>query len=129
LPPWARLGPLDTGFHACIHLPPDVSDRDVVKAMREGGVLAISLSSGCIDPAHGNGLVIGFGAFDALTIDRSVAVIGRALRKHDSLSRAARALPPAPSGATALPAEGKVRPSAGLAAPGLTIHQRAGEKR
>jgi GntR family transcriptional regulator / MocR family aminotransferase len=80
LPPWARLGPIDTGFHACIHLPSDVCDRHVVKAMREGGVLAISLSSGCIEPAHGNGLVIGFGAFDALTIDRSVAVIGRVLK-------------------------------------------------
>ena len=80
LPPWARLGPIDAGFHACIHLPPEVSDRAVVKAMRECGVVAISLSSGCIEPAHGNGLIIGIGAFDVLTIDRSVAVIGRALR-------------------------------------------------
>ncbi len=80
LPDWARLGPIDSGFHACIHLPPDVSDRTVVRTMRESAVLAVSLSSGCIEQAHGNGLVIGFGAFDALTIDRSVAVIGRALR-------------------------------------------------
>ena len=80
LPPWARLGPIDSGFHACIHLPPDLSDRAVVRTVRESGVLAISLSSGCIDQEHGNGLVIGFGAFDALTIDRSLAVIGRALK-------------------------------------------------
>ena len=80
LPEWARLGPVDTGFHATIHLPREIADREVVRAMRESGVVAISLSSGCIDPAHGNGLVIGWGAFDALTIDRSIAVVGEALR-------------------------------------------------
>jgi GntR family transcriptional regulator / MocR family aminotransferase len=121
LPEWARLGPIDTGFLACIHLPPDVADRDVVKAMREAGVLAISLSSGCIDPAHGNGLVIGFGAFDVLTIDRSVAVIGRVL---SSPSLAARALPRGEGKADAWE-----RPGAGLAEPRAAPHQRAGEKR
>lgn len=81
LPDWARLSDTPGGFHACIVLPPEVGDRDVVRTMRSSGVVAIALSSSCIDPAHGNGLVIGFGAFDELTIDRSVAVIGRALRE------------------------------------------------
>ncbi len=102
LPDWARLGPVDAGFHACIHLPPQVNDRDVVRAMREDGVVAVSLSSGCIDPAHGNGLVIGFGAFDALTIDRSIAVVGKALYQH--------------------------RPGAATA-PSAAAHQRSGENR
>lgn len=79
LPEGARLGPVDTGFHATIHLPHEIPDREVVRAMRDSGVVAVSLSSGCIDPAHGNGLVIGWGAFDTLTIDRSLAVIGRAI--------------------------------------------------
>lgn len=81
LPDWARLGPIDGGLHACIHLPVRVSDREVVRRMRSRGVLAIALSSGCIVPAHGHGLIIGFGAFDAFTIDRSVAVIGECLRE------------------------------------------------
>jgi GntR family transcriptional regulator/MocR family aminotransferase len=81
LPPWAAPGPLDGGLHACIHLPARVPDREVVRRMRARGVLAIALSSGCIVPGHGHGLVIGFGPFDAFTIDRSVAVIGECLRE------------------------------------------------
>lgn len=81
LPDWARLGPLDGGLHACIHLPSRVSDRDVVRRMRGRGVLAIALSSGCIEPQQRQGLVIGYGPFDAFTIDRSVAVIAQCLRE------------------------------------------------
>jgi GntR family transcriptional regulator/MocR family aminotransferase len=81
LPEWVRLGPMRDGLHACLHLPSLVSDRDVVHRMRARGVLAIALSSGCIDPRHGNGLVIGYGGFDLFTIDRSVAVIGLCLRE------------------------------------------------
>jgi GntR family transcriptional regulator / MocR family aminotransferase len=83
LGPGCALGPLDGGLHACIHLPATVDDRDVVRRMRAQGVLAIALSSGCIaprPPPHGNGLVIGFGAFDVLTIDRALGVIGQCVR-------------------------------------------------
>jgi GntR family transcriptional regulator/MocR family aminotransferase len=84
LPEGCFAGPLDGGLHGCIHLPAQVSDRDVVRRMRGLGVLAIALSSGCIaprPPPHGNGLVIGFGAFDAFTIDRALAVIGQCVRE------------------------------------------------
>jgi GntR family transcriptional regulator / MocR family aminotransferase len=81
LPEWARLGPLDGGMLGCIHLPARIADREVVRRMRAQGVVAVALSSGCIDPRNGNGLVIGFGAFDPFTIDRSVAVIGQSLRE------------------------------------------------
>jgi GntR family transcriptional regulator/MocR family aminotransferase len=83
LPPGCRLGPIPGGLHACIHLPATLDDRDVVRRMRAQGVLAIALSSGCIapqPPPHGNGIVIGFGGFDAFTIDRAVQVIGQCLR-------------------------------------------------
>jgi GntR family transcriptional regulator / MocR family aminotransferase len=80
LPEWACLADVQGSFHACIHLPAHVRDGDVVRAMRANGVVAISLSSSCIDPTHRNGVVIGFGAFDELTIDRSMAVIGRVMR-------------------------------------------------
>lgn len=80
LPDGAWLGPIDGGLHACIHLPPHLSDREVTRRMRARGVLAISLSSGCIEPSQRQGLVIGFGAFDVFTIDRSVAVIAQCVR-------------------------------------------------
>ena len=81
LPDGARLGPLDGGLLGCIHLPPAWSDREVVRRLRAREVLAIALSSSCIDPRHGNGLVIGFGAFDPFTIDRAVTHIGACLRE------------------------------------------------
>jgi GntR family transcriptional regulator/MocR family aminotransferase len=81
LPPWARLGPLDGGLLGSIHLPPQVPDREVVRRLRASGVLAVALSSGCIDARHGNGLVIGFGAFDALTIERAITALGQCLRQ------------------------------------------------
>lgn len=94
LPEGVRLGPIDGGLHACIHLPPHLNDLQVVRRLRARGVLAIALSSGCIVPAHGNGLIVGFGAFDAFTIDRSVAVIAQCLREVATVpARAAAALP------------------------------------
>jgi GntR family transcriptional regulator/MocR family aminotransferase len=105
LPPGCTLGPLDGGLHGSIHLPAAVSDRDVVRRLRAQGVLAIALSSGCIQPRpapHGNGLAIGYGGFDIVTIERSLAVIGQCIR--DSIA-------------------------AGAEAATLPAHQRAGENR
>ena len=85
LPPWALLGPLDGGTHACLHLPRQVPDREVVRQLRASGVLAVALSSCCVDDLPGNGLVIGYGAFDAAAIERSVAVIGEVLRRSNAL--------------------------------------------
>jgi GntR family transcriptional regulator/MocR family aminotransferase len=83
LPDGCTLGPLDGSLHGSIHLPAGVSDRDVVRRMRAEGVLAVALSSGCIaprPPPHGNGLAIGYGAFDAFTIERAIAIVGRCIR-------------------------------------------------
>lgn len=79
LPAWARLGPLEGGFVASISVPFDLPDRQVVRRMRERGIVAAAMSSSCIDPQHGNGLVIGYGAFDAFTIERSIALIAQCL--------------------------------------------------
>ena len=81
LPPWARVGPLDGGTHACIHLPGELPDREVTRQLRSVGVIAVALSSSCIDPRHGNGLVIGYGAFEAPVIERAIAQIGDVLRR------------------------------------------------
>jgi len=79
LPPWAVLGPLDGGTHACIHLPDAVRDRDVVRALRARAVSAIALSSVCVGPSPCNGLAIGYGAFTPAVIDASIRAIGAVL--------------------------------------------------
>ncbi len=81
VPPWARLGPTAAGTFACLHLPPAVRDMEVVRRIREQGVIAIALSSTCIQPGRWNALVLGYGAFDPRTIEQSVRVIGRALHE------------------------------------------------
>jgi len=83
LPDWARLGPTAAGTHACLHLPPAVSDMDVVRRIREHSVMAIALSSACWNPRPWNGLVLGYGAFAPAAIEQSVRVIGRVLREFD----------------------------------------------
>jgi GntR family transcriptional regulator / MocR family aminotransferase len=96
LPEGCTLGPLGGGLHGCIHLPASISDRDVVRRMRSHGVLAIALSSGCIAPRpapHGNGLAIGYGGFDAFTIDRAIAVIGQCVRDSVAAAQAPAAAP------------------------------------
>ncbi|MFA6262667.1 MAG: PLP-dependent aminotransferase family protein, partial [Bacteroidia bacterium] len=80
LPPWAQLGPLGGATHACIHLPDDVHDLDVVRALRSDGLTAIALSAVCVGPAVRNGLSIGFGAFEPAVIDDAIRRIGAALR-------------------------------------------------
>lgn len=89
VPDWASLGSLDGGTHACLHLPTDVSDMDAASAVRKLGVLVIALSSVSLRPQGRNALVLGHGPFDEDTIERAVAVIGRALRSL----RVGRAMP------------------------------------
>lgn len=81
LPPWARLGPLDSGTHACIHLPRELPDREITRQLRTVGVIALAVSSSCIDPRHANALAIGYGAFEPAAIELAVAKIGEVLRQ------------------------------------------------
>jgi hypothetical protein len=50
-----------------------------MRRMRDAGVLGIALSSMCIDPAHANGVALGFGAFEPARIDASMRAVGAAL--------------------------------------------------
>jgi GntR family transcriptional regulator/MocR family aminotransferase len=81
LPEWAQLGPTQAGTHACLHLPPHVSDMEVVRRIREHGVMAIALSSCCWNPRPWNALVLGYGAFAPPAIEQAVRTIGRVLRE------------------------------------------------
>ena len=51
-----------------------------MRQLRELGVIVVALSSSCIDASHGNGLVIGYGAFEPAVIEHSLALIGSVLR-------------------------------------------------
>lgn len=94
LPPWAALGSLGGATHACIQLPADLSDMDVVRKLRSEGLVAIALSSVCIVAGARNGLSIGFGAFEPAVIDDAVRRIGVVLRalRPDGGQAAARAV-------------------------------------
>jgi GntR family transcriptional regulator/MocR family aminotransferase len=81
LPDWAHVGPTAAGTHACVHLPPEVSDMEVMRRIREHGVMAIALSSTCWNPRPWNGLVLGYGAFTPGAIEQSMRTIGRVLRE------------------------------------------------
>jgi GntR family transcriptional regulator/MocR family aminotransferase len=94
LPAWAHVGPTAAGTHACVHLPPDVSDREVMRRIREHGVMAIALSSTCWNPRPWNGLVLGYGAFTPTAIEQALRSIGRVLREM-------KRTPPPDSGARA----------------------------
>jgi GntR family transcriptional regulator/MocR family aminotransferase len=94
LPRWVRPGPPHGGSYAALHLPPDIDDREVVRAMRTAGVLGIALSSMCVTPGHANGIGIGHAAFAPAVIDESLRVIGAVLRA----ARAAAVRPPAVPG-------------------------------
>jgi len=81
LPDWARLGPTSAGTHVCLHLPQMVSDMEVMRRIREHGVIALALSSCCWNPRPWNGLVLGYGAFAPAVIEQAMRVIGRVLRE------------------------------------------------
>lgn len=88
LPPWAVLGPLGGGAHACIHLPDTVHDLDIVRAVRPDGIIVMALSSVCIVPGLRNGLSVGFGAFEPAVIDDAIRRIGLALFAHAAARKA-----------------------------------------
>jgi GntR family transcriptional regulator/MocR family aminotransferase len=96
LPDWAQLGPTQAGTHACLHLPPHVSDMEVVRRIREHGVMAIALSSCCWNPRPWNALVLGYGAFAPPAIEQAVRTIGRVLREAANASRGAPKGKPVP---------------------------------
>jgi GntR family transcriptional regulator/MocR family aminotransferase len=108
VPEWARLGPTSAGTHACLHLPAEVSDMEVMRRIREHGVMAIALSSTCWNPRPWNGLVLGYGAFTPSAIEQAMRVIGRVLR--DMKRTTSPPAPPAPArAARAYQAKGEKR--------------------
>jgi DNA-binding transcriptional MocR family regulator len=137
LPAWVRPGRWTAASSACLHLPPAVPDREVVRLMREQGVVAAALSSSCTAPAHGNGIIVSYGAFDPFTIERAIAVIGQlpARRVARPFEPSRLAVPPLGGG---LGGVGRTRWSpfpegAGVAEwtplAATCSHQRAGENR
>jgi hypothetical protein len=53
---------------------------EVMRRIREQGVMAIALSSTCWNPRPWNGLVLGYGAFAPGAIEQAMRTIGRVLR-------------------------------------------------
>jgi len=78
LPPFARLGPLDAGLNAALHLARS-SDRAAASRASAHGVVTLPLSRYATD-ARINGLLLGYAALDARRIAAGVAALARALR-------------------------------------------------
>jgi DNA-binding transcriptional MocR family regulator len=68
-----------------------VSDMDVMRRIRERGVIALALSSCCWNPRPWNGLVLGYGAFAPTAIDQAMRVIGQVLREFASVPQRGKA--------------------------------------
>jgi DNA-binding transcriptional MocR family regulator len=54
---------------------------EVMRRIREHGVISIALSSCCWNPRPWNGLVLGYGAFKPSAIEQAMRAIGRVLRE------------------------------------------------
>jgi hypothetical protein len=54
---------------------------EVMRRIREHGVISIALSSCCWNPRAWNGLVLGYGAFKPGATEQAMRVIGRVLRE------------------------------------------------
>lgn len=82
LPPTVRLGPMDSGIHACIHLPPAFNDGEVVVALRARRVGAEALSSRCWQTSGLNGLIVSYGAAEREHIRAAVQHIAEVLAER-----------------------------------------------
>jgi GntR family transcriptional regulator / MocR family aminotransferase len=78
-PRWARLGPMGGAFNAALHLPPEVNDVTLMHALAARGVACGALSQHAWQVEGCNGLVLGYGAYDAPAIEWAAGVIGECL--------------------------------------------------
>ena len=79
LPPLARLGPLDAGMTAALHLPSRAGDRAVAARAAARAIVAVPLSRYATD-AKVNGLLLGYAALDERRIAAGVGALVRVLR-------------------------------------------------
>jgi len=81
LPSEVTVGPVDSGFHACLHLAARWRDSEVVTRLRTRQIGAEALSSRCWQVRDRNGLIVSFAAATPEEIDGAVARIGEVLRQ------------------------------------------------
>lgn len=81
LPSEVTVGPVDSGFHACLHLGPRWRDTEVVAALRTRHIGAEALSSRCWQVHDRNGLIVSFAAATPEEIGDAVTRIGEVLRQ------------------------------------------------
>jgi GntR family transcriptional regulator / MocR family aminotransferase len=97
LPRWARLGPVEGGMHACLHLPHGgadeqrLRDRQVAAALRSRGIVVEALSEMTARDDELNALVLGYGAWSPAQIDAAMRSVGELLRTLRNGSTAATA--------------------------------------
>lgn len=79
LPSFARLGPLDAGMTAALHLPMRIGDRATAARAAAQGLVAVPLARYALE-ARVNGLLLGYAALDERRIAAGVTALARVLR-------------------------------------------------
>lgn len=80
LPAEVTPGPMDSGLHACLHLPAAWPDTAVAQALHRRGVGCEALSRRCWQVQGLNGLIVSYGANTPAQIEPAVATMGEVLR-------------------------------------------------
>jgi GntR family transcriptional regulator/MocR family aminotransferase len=84
LPPAVRMGPTDSGLHACLHLPPAVPDTALLQLLHRRGIGGEALSARCWQASDRNGLIVSYGASEPAAIDAAVRTLGEVLLQNFS---------------------------------------------
>lgn len=79
LSPHARLGGIEAGLHACLHLPAHIPGAEVAAALAQRGVFVSTLHSYTFAGAVPNALLLGYGGLTAAQVERGAREIVRVL--------------------------------------------------
>jgi DNA-binding transcriptional MocR family regulator len=72
LPGEVRLGPTESGFHACLHLAAELPDTLVVQRLAQRRIGGEALSSRCRQAGRHNGVVLSYAAASPPEIDAAM---------------------------------------------------------
>jgi GntR family transcriptional regulator/MocR family aminotransferase len=79
LPAGVRAGPLDSGQHLCLHLPPEVKDTAVAERLRQQRLFVEPLSLLAWQDASLNGIVLGYGGLAPALLQKALSDVARTL--------------------------------------------------
>ena len=79
LPATVRAGPMDSGLHLCLHLPPTMKDTVVTERLRAQHVFVECLSQLAWQDPGLNGIVLGYGGLPQAALEQGLRTVARVL--------------------------------------------------